>query len=144
MEQNVICCIWRSNRDLNPNYSHKTDFFLLFWPFIYLFIYSFFQNKKTKNKNDPLFPHFRVGHWGQHNIYFWPYLTLHVHTRCLKIKYSMYNHYCCNIIRLAKKNSMLSDQFYFCAHTSPQLAGLLMYVTYFFFKIQTYKDIHTF
>ena len=51
-----------------PNYSHKTDIFLIF------FYFYFFKRKKRK-KADPMFPHFRAGRWGQHKI-FWCCLML--------------------------------------------------------------------
>ena len=41
MEQSFICCIWRSNRDFKPNYSHKTDFF-----FFFEFLFYFWRKKK--------------------------------------------------------------------------------------------------
>ena len=41
MEQSVICCIWRSNSGLKPNYSHKTNF--------YSFILFYFLKKEEEN-----------------------------------------------------------------------------------------------
>ena len=75
VEQSVICCIWRSYRDLKPNYSHKTNFFLLFWTFIYFIFLIKKREKKLTHfshilesvaeGNTTFFSSSQLPHWGQ-------------------------------------------------------------------------------